>query len=138
MVKNLPAMWENWVRSLGSEDPLEEEMATHSSILAWRIPWAEIAQSLTSISCKCFSCDMNFPLCKMVWDVQTQFNCSRLISIDLTVIKPLDGSLKGPWEGQVFTASILDKALIPLAERQSRSFDGSSLDSLRRKTEYFL
>ena len=37
-VKNLPAMWETWVRSLGGEDPLEEGMATHSSILAWRIP----------------------------------------------------------------------------------------------------
>ena len=38
MVKNLPAMLEAWVRSLGWEDPLEEGMATHSSILAWRIP----------------------------------------------------------------------------------------------------
>ena len=38
MVKNLPAMWETWVRSLGWEDPLEEGMATHFSILAWRIP----------------------------------------------------------------------------------------------------
>ena len=38
MVKNPPAMWETWVRSLGWEDPLEEGMATHSSILAWRIP----------------------------------------------------------------------------------------------------
>ena len=38
MVKSLPAMWETWVRSLGREDPLEKEMATHSSILAWRIP----------------------------------------------------------------------------------------------------
>ena len=38
MVKNLPAMRETWVRSLGQEDPLEEGMATHSSILAWRIP----------------------------------------------------------------------------------------------------
>ena len=38
MVKNLPAMWETWVQSLGWEDPLEEDMATHSSILAWRIP----------------------------------------------------------------------------------------------------
>ena len=38
-VKNLPAMQETWVRSLGWEDPLEEEMTTHSSILAWRIPW---------------------------------------------------------------------------------------------------
>ena len=36
-VKNLPAMWKTWVRSLGQEDPLEEGMATHSSILAWRI-----------------------------------------------------------------------------------------------------
>ena len=40
-VKHLPAMRETWVRSLGPEDPLEKEMATHSSILAWRIPWAE-------------------------------------------------------------------------------------------------
>ena len=44
MAKNLPAneeMWEIWVQSLGQEDPLEKEMATHSSILAWRIPWTE-------------------------------------------------------------------------------------------------
>ena len=38
-LKCLPVMWETWVRSLGREDTLEEEMATHSSILAWRIPW---------------------------------------------------------------------------------------------------
>ena len=41
MVKNLPAMQEAWVISQGGEDPLEEEMATHSSILDWRIPWTE-------------------------------------------------------------------------------------------------
>ena len=41
MVKHLPAMQETGVRSLGWEGPLEKEMATHSSILAWRIPWAE-------------------------------------------------------------------------------------------------
>ena len=40
-VKNLPAMWETWVQFLGQEDPLEKEMATHSSILAWKIPWME-------------------------------------------------------------------------------------------------
>ena len=40
-VKNLPAMQENWVQVLGREDPLEEEMATHSSILVWRIPRTE-------------------------------------------------------------------------------------------------
>ena len=41
MVKNLPAMQETWVQSLDLEDPLEEGMATHSNILAWRIPWTE-------------------------------------------------------------------------------------------------
>ena len=41
MVKNLPAMQETQVQSLGREDPLEKEMATHSSILAWDIPWAK-------------------------------------------------------------------------------------------------
>ena len=41
MVKRLPAMWETWVQSLGWEDPLEKEMATHSRTLAWKIPWME-------------------------------------------------------------------------------------------------
>ena len=41
MVKHLPTVRESWVRSLGQEDPLEKEMATHSSTLAWKIPWTE-------------------------------------------------------------------------------------------------
>ena len=48
MVKHLLTMWETWVRSLGREDPLEKEMATHSSILAWRIPWTEELGGLQS------------------------------------------------------------------------------------------
>ena len=40
-VKNLPAIQKTWVQSLGQEDPLEKRMATHSSILAWRVPWTE-------------------------------------------------------------------------------------------------
>ena len=47
--KNLPAMQETWVLSLSREDPLEEGMATHSSILAWRIPWTEEPGRLQSI-----------------------------------------------------------------------------------------
>ena len=59
MVKKLPAVWETWVQSLSWEDPLEEGMATHSSILAWRIPmdrgaWRatvhEVAKSQTQLS----------------------------------------------------------------------------------------
>jgi len=49
MVKNLPAMQEIQVHSLSGEDPLEEGMATHSSILAWRIPWTEEPGGLQSI-----------------------------------------------------------------------------------------
>ena len=49
MVKRLPVMWETWVQSLGQEDPLGKGMATHSSILAWRIPWTEEPGGLQSI-----------------------------------------------------------------------------------------
>ena len=51
-VKRLPAMQEAWVQSLVQEDPLEKEMATHSSVLAWRIPWTDhgVAKSQTQLS----------------------------------------------------------------------------------------
>ena len=49
MVKNLPVMQETWVPSLDQEDPLEKGMATHSGILAWRIPWAEEPGRLQSM-----------------------------------------------------------------------------------------
>ena len=48
-LKNLPAMQETWVQFLVQEDPLEKEMATHSSILAWRIPWTEEPGRLQSM-----------------------------------------------------------------------------------------
>ena len=49
LVKNSPAMWETWVRSVGWEDPLEKGKATHSSILAWKISWAEEPGGLHSM-----------------------------------------------------------------------------------------
>ena len=49
MVKHLPAMWETWVQSLGQEDSLEKEMATHSSTLACKIPWTEEPGRLQSM-----------------------------------------------------------------------------------------
>ena len=48
-VKNVPAMQETWVRSLGGEDPMEKSMATHFNILGWRIPWAEEPGGLQSM-----------------------------------------------------------------------------------------
>ena len=52
MVKNLPAMQKTWVQSLAWENPLEEEMATHSRILAWEIPWTEEPGGLQSMGLK--------------------------------------------------------------------------------------
>ena len=49
MVKRLPAMWETWVQSLGQEDPLQKEIASHSSTLAWKIPWMEEPGKLQSM-----------------------------------------------------------------------------------------
>ena len=48
-IKNLPVMRETWIQSLGPEDPLEKGMTTHSSILAWRIPWTEKPSGLQSM-----------------------------------------------------------------------------------------
>ena len=72
LVKNLPAMWENLVPSLDWEDPLEKGMATHSSMLAWRIPWIEepgwlqsdTTEQLTHYSAKGYECREGTPLFK--------------------------------------------------------------------------
>ena len=52
MIKNLPAVRETWIQSLSWEDPLDEGMATHSSVLAWRIPWTEEPGGLQSMGSK--------------------------------------------------------------------------------------
>ena len=57
MVKKLPAMWETWVKSLSWEGSLEEGMATHSSILAWRIPWTEEPGGLQSMGSQGVGCN---------------------------------------------------------------------------------
>ena len=84
-VRCLPAMQETWIRSLGREDPLGKEMATHSSILAWRIPWTEEPGRLqsmgsqrvrhnweTSLSFYFLSWHLWFPL---PWDLRLDFVC---------------------------------------------------------------
>ena len=59
-VKSLPTMQETWVQSLGQEDPLEEEMATHSRILAWKIPWTEEPGGLQSMGSQRVGHDFTF------------------------------------------------------------------------------
>ena len=93
-VKHLPAVQENRVRFLGWEDPMEKEMATHSSILAWRIPWTEESggpQSLGSPS-QAQPSDQHFHLFCMSW-VISQANVQSLSRVRLC--RPMDCSTAG-------------------------------------------
>ena len=71
-LKHLPGMLETWVRSLGWEDPLEKEMATHSSILAWRIPWREEPGGVQSMGSQrvrhdCIILSLTFQCINICW-----------------------------------------------------------------------
>ena len=63
----MPPMWETWVQSLGREDPLEKEMVTHSSILAWRIPWTEKSGRLQSSGSQRVGRDFTFTFLLSPW-----------------------------------------------------------------------
>ena len=67
MIKNLPAMQETWVQSLGQEGPLKKEMATYSSILAWRIPWIEEPGRLQSMRSQRVGHDWSDSVCMYEW-----------------------------------------------------------------------
>ena len=71
MVKNPPAVQETWVRSLGQEDPLEKDVAPHSSILAWRIPWTEEPSGLQS---------MGWQRVRHDWVTNTATQCPKNVS----------------------------------------------------------
>ena len=95
LVKNLPAMWETWVQYLGWEDPLEKGMATHSSILAWRIPWTEepgrVTKSRTRLSDFTQSCLYNL---SHLWtkNVSCHFNKQRMLLPTSPVQPPLNSA----------------------------------------------
>ena len=82
MVKNLPAMQETQVQSVGWEDPLEKEMSTHSSILAWRIPWTEgawqatvhgVTESLTRLT--------DYTVSSQAWQERSCFKSTHLVTM---------------------------------------------------------
>ena len=79
MVKNLPAMQETKVQSLGQEDLLEKGMATHSSILAWRIPWTEEAGGLQSWGCE--ESDTTEPLTLSLSDCEHSLKPKPLLTV---------------------------------------------------------
>ena len=86
MVKNPPAMQDTWVWSLGQEDPLEESMATHSSILAWRIPWTEEPNRLQSVRSEAVHNNWsNLALTHMWWDLLTSLIVNDRFAIQTNI-----------------------------------------------------
>ena len=82
-VKNPPAMQENQVRSLGREDPLEKGMATHSSILAWRIPWTEEPGGLQSMGLQGVGhYGATKHACTLSWDLSLEISVARVHSLN--------------------------------------------------------
>ena len=79
MVKRLPTMQETWVQSLGQEDPLEKEMATHSSSLAWKIPWTEDPGRLQSMGLQRVGHD---------WATSLHFTSNLIPEIPLNTVSP--------------------------------------------------
>ena len=97
MVKHLPAVRETWVRSLGWEDPLEKAMATHSSILAWKIPWTEEPGGL----CSPWGCK----------EPDTTERLGLIIIVIIIIIFPLQCScLENPRDGGAWWAAIYEVA----------------------------
>ena len=74
MVKRLPTMWETWVWSLGGEDPLEKEMAPHSSTLAWKIPWTEEPGRLQSMGSQRVGHDWGTKHCLLILIVSDEIS----------------------------------------------------------------
>ena len=107
IVKNLPAMQETRFRSLGQEDPLEKEMATHSSVLAWRIPWTEEPGRLQSMGSQRVSHDLATSLSFLSFfsvivliGSDAEGNCmpiaaAKSLQLCLTQCGPIDGRPPG-------------------------------------------
>ena len=100
MVKDLPAIQETWVWSLGQEDPLEKEMATHSNILAWRIPWTGEPGGLQSTGSQRAGHDLGTKE-QEVWKL---LSCVRLFATPWT-IQSMEVSRPECWSGEAVTFS---------------------------------
>ena len=128
-VKNLHAMQETWVQSLGWEDPLEEGMATHSSTLAWEIPWIEepgrllgVAKNRTQLTDSHFLFFFFFKyvhnlLFLSVWFFR--FCCCLVTKSCLTLCDPMDGSPPASFVWRILQARILEWVAIPSSRGSS-------------------
>ena len=124
MVKCLPAMQETWVRSLGGEDPLEKEMAIHSSTLAWKIPWTEEPDRLQSMGLQSRTWLSNFT--SLLVCMHSGLCCAVLCLVAqscLTLCDPEDCSLPGSFVHGILQARILEWIAMPSSRGSSQPRD---------------
>ena len=119
MVKNLPAKWETWVWPLDLEDPLEKEMATHSSILAWRIPWTEEPGGLQFLGSQRVRHD---------WAAAA---AAKLLQSCLTLCDPIDGSPPGSPLPGILQARTLEWVAISFSNARKWNVKVKSLSCVR-------
>ena len=144
MVKNLPVIQETWVQSLSWEDPLEEEMATHSNILAWKISWTEepggysqrVTKSPTQLSNKHFhfftsiieniKIKANY-ICLLIYESEKRCVSCSVVS---TSMWPRDNSLLDFSVHEIFQARILEWATIPFSRGFSQPKDWTQISGI--------
>ena len=124
LIKNLPTMQETWVWSLGREDPLKKEIATHSSILAWRIPWTEEPGGLQSMGSRLsdiFHCKNHLESHKSMielpffWRSQIPERKMLVAQSYPTLWDPMDCSPPGSFVHRILQARILEWVVIPFS-----------------------
>ena len=129
MVKNSPVMQETRVWSLGREDLLEKGMATHSSILAWRVPWTEEPGRLQSMRCKELDMTERLTFHAFGTHLEGRAPIDRALTLTLKLLSrlrlcnPMDCSLPGSSVHGIFQARVLEWVAISFSRRSSRPKD---------------
>ena len=116
VVKSSPEMWEIWVPSMGLKDPLEKGMATHSSILAWEIPWTEEPGGLQSLESQRVGHNW---VTKHSTAQSIKMNMCFIAQLYLTLCDPMDCRLPGSPVHGILQARILDWVSIPFSRGSS-------------------
>ena len=115
MVKCLPTMWETWVRSLDWEDPLEKEMATHSSILAWKIPWMEEPGRLQSTGRKELDTTEQLHFTSRNWDLASYVAKRRFFKTEKNIFPKKKHNYGNSIKLNIFTVKIIKKKTLDVA-----------------------
>ena len=135
LVQNPSAIQETWVWSVGWEDPLEKGTATHSSILAWRIPWTEEIGGLQSTHGQSWTQLRNFhslisKYFMVLYHLAAVAAAAKSLQPGLTLCDPTDGNLPGSSGQGILQARILECVAVPFPRESSQPRDGTEVSHI--------